>query len=243
MRVVVWDESLHEKEERVHDVYPNGIANEIAAGIKKELSFMNDCEIKCSNCEKDDFGFTEEILDNTDVLVFWAHRSHDAFPDEIVERIYNRVMKGMGLIVLHSAHLSKVFKRLMGTSCTLKYRFGDYARIWTTTPSHPIAKGIPEYFDLDEEEMYGEFFDIPKPDDVVFTTWFSGGNLFRGGCTWQRGYGKVFYFHPGHDTNLAYYNQTVLKVISNAVLWAAPINERKDIRCEEYPKINLRKNI
>ena len=187
----------------------------------------------------EEFGLTEETLNETDVLVFWAHRSHNAFPDEIVERIYNRVMKGMGLIVLHSAHLSKVFKRLMGTSCTLKYRFGDYARIWTTTPSHPIARGIPEYFDLDEEEMYGEFFDVPKPDDVVFTTWFSGGNLFRGGCTWQRGYGKVFYFHPGHDTNSAYYNSTVLKVIANAVLWAAPTKERADIKCEEYPKINL----
>lgn len=239
MRVVVWDEKLHEKEEKVREVYPNGIAAEIAAGIKKELTHVVDLEVVCLNSDMEEFGLTEETLNETDVLVFWAHRSHNAFSDEIVERIYNRVMKGMGLIVLHSAHLSKVFKRLMGTSCTLKYRFGDYARIWTTTPSHPIARGIPEYFDLDEEEMYGEFFDIPKPDDVVFTTWFSGGNLFRGGCTWQRGYGKVFYFHPGHDTNSAYYNSTVLKVISNAVLWAAPTKERADIKCEEYPKINL----
>ena len=138
----------------------------------------------------DEFGLTEEILEKTDVLIFWAHRTHGIFSDEIVERIYNRVMKGMGLIVLHSAHLSKVFKRLMGTSCTLKYRYGDFARIWTTS---------------------------------------------------QRGYGKVFYFHPGHDTNSAYYNPLVLKVISNAVLWAAPVKEREDIRCEEYPRINLRK--
>lgn len=239
MRVVVWDEKLHEKEERVREVYPNGIAAEIAAGIKKELTHVDDFEVVCLNSDMEEFGLTEETLNETDVLVYWAHRSHNAFPDEIVERIYNRVMKGMGLIVLHSAHLSKVFKRLMGTSCTLKYRFGDYARIWTTTPSHPIARGIPEFFDLDEEEMYGEFFDIPKPDDVVFTTWFSGGNLFRGGCTWQRGYGKVFYFHPGHDTNSAYYNSTVLKVIANAVLWAAPTKVRADIKCEEYPKINL----
>lgn len=239
MRVVVWDEKLHEKEERVREVYPNGIAAEIAGGIKKELTSANDCEIVCLNSDIEEFGFTEETLNETDVLVFWAHCSHDVFPDEIVERICNRVMKGMGLIVLHSAHLSKVFKRLMGTSCTLKYRFGDFARVWTTTPSHPIARGIPEFFDLEEEEMYGEFFDIPKPDDVVFTTWFSGGNIFRGGCTWQRGFGKVFYFHPGHDTNLAYYNPTVLKVISNAVLWVAPTKEREEIRCEEYPKINL----
>lgn len=239
MRVVVWDEKLHEKEEKVREVYPNGIAAEIAAGIKKELTHVDDFEVVCLNSDMEEFGLTEETLNETDVLVFWAHRSHNAFPDEIVERIYNRVMKGMGIIVLHSAHLSKVFKRLMGTSCTLKYRFGDYARIWTTTPSHPIAKGIPEYFDLEEEEMYGEFFDVPKPDDVVFTTWFSGGNLFRGGCTWQRGYGKVFYFHPGHDTNSAYHNSTVLKVIVNAVLWAAPTKERADIKCEEYPKINL----
>ena len=239
MRVVVWDEKLHEKEERVREVYPNGIAAEIAGGIKKELTSANDCEIVCLNSDIEEFGFTEETLNETDVLVFWAHRSHDVFPDEIVERICNRVMKGMGLIVLHSAHLSKVFKRLMGTSCTLKYRFGDFARVWTTTPSHPIARGIPEFFDLEEEEMYGAFFDIPKPDDVVFTTWFSGGNIFRGGCTWQRGFGKVFYFHPGHDTNLAYYNPTVLKVISNAVLWVAPTKEREEIRCEEYPKINL----
>ena len=146
MRVVVWDEKLHEKEERVREVYPNGIAAEIAAGIKKELTHVDDFEVVCLNSDMEEFGLTEETLNETDVLVYWAHRSHNAFPDEIVERIYNRVMKGMGLIVLHSAHLSKVFKRLMGTSCTLKYRFGDYARIWTTTPSHPIARGIPEFF-------------------------------------------------------------------------------------------------
>jgi trehalose utilization protein len=241
MRIVVWDENLHKKEEEVQKVYPRGIAEEIAGGINRELSFADNFEVTCLNSDMDEFGLTEEILEKTDVLIFWAHRTHGIFSDEIVERIYNRVMKGMGLIVLHSAHLSKVFKRLMGTSCTLKYRYGDFARIWTTSPSHPIAKGIPEFFDLEEEEMYGEFFDIPKPDDVVFTTWFSGGNLFRGGCTWQRGYGKVFYFHPGHDTNSAYYNPLVLKVISNAVLWAAPIKEREDIRCEEYSRINLRK--
>ena len=241
MQIVVWDENLHEKEEEIRKVYSNGIAEEIANGIKKELAENGNYKIICANSDMDEFGLSEELLENTDVLVLWAHRTHEKFTDEVIERVYSKVIKGMGFIVLHSGHLNKIFRKLMGASCTLKYRYGDFARIWTTAPSHPIAEGIPEFFDLEEEEMYGEFFDIPKPDDVVFTTWFSGGNIFRGGCTWQRGYGKIFYFHPGHETNLAYHNPIIMKVISNAVKWVSPTKKKDSIKCEECSSINLRK--
>lgn len=141
------------------------------------------------------------------------------------------MLKGMGFIPLHSAHPSKPMKALLGTSGSLKWREGDFCRVWNTNPTHPIAQGIPESFELEEEEMYGEFFDIPKPDDVVFLSWYRGGEVFRSGCTWQRGYGKIFYFQPGHETNPSYHNPYVLKVIENAVRWAAPVMWRENLEC------------
>ena len=92
-------------------------------------------------------------------------------------------------------------------------------------PNHPIAEGVDESFVLENEEMYGEPFDIAKPDDVVFIGWFKGGEVFRTGCTWTRGNGKVFYFQPGHETNPTFHNKNIQKVIQNAVRWACPIKK------------------
>jgi trehalose utilization protein len=166
------------------------------------------------------------VLAQTDVLLWWGHMAHDEVDDEIVERVRQRILvEGMGLIVLHSGHFSKIFRRLMGTSCNLKWReAGEKARVWVVEPGHPIAAGLDEYFEIPHAEMYGEHFDIPAPDTLVFITWFQGGDVFRSGCCYQRGRGKIFYFQPGHETYPIYYHPQVLQVINNAVHWAAPGN-------------------
>jgi trehalose utilization protein len=219
IKVTVWNEFLHEKkDEEVAAVYPNGIHNAIADGIREA-----GLAVGTATLEEPEHGLTEEVLNNTDVLIWWGHIGHDRVEDHIVQRVHQRVLKGMGLIVLHSAHFSKIFKSLMGTSCDLKWReAGEKERLWVVDPAHPIAEGIGEYFELEHEEMYGEHFDIPTPEELVFVSWFAGGEVFRSGCTYHRGQGKVFYFRPGHETYPTYYNKDVLKVISNAVQWAAP---------------------
>lgn len=237
MHITVWDEALQLSDEKVREVYPDGIARVIGDYLKKALG----CEVTCTHAKMEDWGLPGELLKRTDVLIFWAHKTHGCFPDALAAQLCQRVLRGMGLIVLHSAHLSKIFKQLMGTSCTLKYRYDDYVRIWTVDPTHPIAQGLPEYFDLENEEMYGEYFDIPKPDDVVFASWFLGGNIFRGGCTWRRGYGKVFYFQPGHETDRAFYNENVLKILLNGAKWAFPQEIKTNIGCEKCPAINIHK--
>ena len=158
---------------------------------------------------------------------------HHMVPDQVVARVYNHVLSGMGLIVLHSGHYSKIFKKLMGTSGTLKWRAQDRERLWCIKPNHPIAKGVDETFVLDPEEMYGEKFDIPDPEEIIFLGWFKGGEVFRSGCTWTRGLGKVFYFQPGHESNTAFKNENVQKILQNAVRWACPVNKNVPFDCVE----------
>ncbi|MEN6356829.1 MAG: ThuA domain-containing protein [Armatimonadota bacterium] len=220
-RVTVWNEFRHEKTdgEEPQKVYPKGMHNAIADYLKKQPGF----EVRTATLDEPEHGLTQEVLDNTDVLTWWGHAAHQEVKDEIVERIYKRVLDGMGLIVMHSAHFSKIFKKLMGTSCNLKWReVGEKERLWVIDPSHPIAAGLPEYFEIPHTEMYGERFDIPAPDELVFVSWFEGGEVFRSGCCWHRGAGKVFYFRPGHETFPIYYQKEVLKVIENGVRWAKP---------------------
>ena len=237
IQVTIWDENLQEKNEEMKRIYPQGIRCVIADALAKNPEL----NLTLAHADQPEYGLTDKLLEQTDVLVWWAHKTHDTLPDQLVDKIKQQVLNGMGFVALHSAHLSKPFLALMGTSCTLKYRYVDHARIWNTCPSHPIAKGIPEVFDLEIEEMYGEYFDIPKPEDVVFTSWFAGGNVFRGGCTWTRGRGKIFYFHVGHDTYPTYYNANVQKILENAVMWAAPYGEKKKSICKEEPLWDLSK--
>ena len=163
------------------------------------------------------------VLEATDVLLWWGHQAHAEVRDEVVERIHARVLDGMGLIALHSAHFSKIFKRLMGTSCDLKWRVADEReRLWVVAPGHPIVAGLPERIELAQEEMYGEHFDIPAPDELVLVSWFQGGEVFRSGCCFRRGAGRIFYFRPGHETYPTYHEPAIQRVIANAVRWAAP---------------------
>lgn len=217
LRVTIWNEHRHEREDpNVARIYPTGIHGALAEAIGSD-----DVEVRTATLDAPDHGLPEDILNNTDVLLWWAHIAHDEVPDELVERVHARVLDGMGLILLHSAHFSKIFKKLMGTGCDLKWRHDDRERLWVVSPGHPIAEGIGEYIEL-EEEMYGEPFDIPPPDELVFISWFAGGEIFRSGCCYTRGRGRMFYFRPGHESNPSYHHPDILRVINNAVHWAAP---------------------
>lgn len=187
IQVTVWNEYRHEKTNKVvQEVYPEGIHGQIAKFLREDQF-----KVKTATLDEPEHGLTEEVLEDTDVLIWWGHMAHDEVQDEIVERVHKRVLEGMGLVVLHSAHFSKIFKRLMGTSCDLKWREdGKHSRIWNVNPSHPIAEGIGDFIELEKEEMYGEHFDIPAPDELIFVSWFPGGEVFRSGCTFRRGTGR-----------------------------------------------------
>ena len=220
IRVTVWNEGVHEKKhEAVRKVYPDGIHAVLAAALGAEPGI----EARTATLDEPEHGLTDDVLASTDVLSWWGHMAHKDVADEVVDRVCRRVLDGMGLIVLHSGHFSKVFKRLMGTGSDLKWReIGEKERLWVVDPGHPIADGLPECIELPHTEMYGEHFDIPQPDQLVFVSWFAGGEVFRSGCCWHRAKGKVFYFRPGHETYDIYYNKTIQKVLANAVRWAAP---------------------
>ncbi len=221
IRVTVWNEGVHEKEsEAVQKVYPKGMGHQIAQYLEKQSGIQS---VHVSEMDHKQQGLTDEILKNTDVMTWWGHTAHHMVDDANVDRVHQRVLDGMGLIVLHSGHFSKIFRKLMGTNCDLKWReIGEKERLWVVDPAHPIVDGIDEYIELPHTEMYGEHFDIPQPDQQVFISWFEGGEVFRSGCCWHRGKGKVFYFRPGHETLPIYYDETILKVIANGVRWAAP---------------------
>jgi len=225
IRVTVWNEFRHEKMNKaIGKLYPKGMHGEIASYLRKQ----DGISARTATLDEPEHGLTERVLKNTDVLIWWGHAYHDDVKDQIVERAKARVLDGMGLICLHSAHFSKLFKSLMGTTCNLKWReIGEKERLWVVSQGHPIAAGAGECIELPHTEMYGELFDIPEPDELVFISWFAGGEVFRSGCCFHRGSGRIFYFRPGHETLPIYHNAEVLRVIANAVRWAAPSNGPK----------------
>jgi trehalose utilization protein len=216
--VTVWNEYRHERDDpAVAEVYPDGIHEAVASGLA-EHGF----DTGTATLDDPEHGLTQGVLDETDVLAWWGHRAHGEVSDRVVDRVAERVREGMGLLVLHSGHYSKPFKRLMGTSCALKWReSGERERLWTVEPGHPIAAGLPESFVVPEAEMYGERFDVPAPETLVFTSWFEGGEVFRSGCCYTRGAGRIFYFRPGHETYPIYRQPEVRQVLANAAHWAA----------------------
>ena len=228
INVVVWNEYLHEVEmDEVKAIYPDGIHGAIKAYLDKNPALS----VGTATLVEPEHGLTQEVLDKTDVLLWWGHGAHEKVCDDIVQRVYNRVQDGMGLVVLHSGHASKIFQKLMGTRTDrLKWREdGLHSTVWTVMHNHPIAKGVPDNFRIPQEETYGERFEIPRPDDVVFISSFGGGEAFRSGVTFTRGLGRIFYFQPGHETYPVYHQAEVLKVIENGVLWVAPQEMTKPI--------------
>lgn len=217
VNVTIWNEYRHEQgDDVVGEIYPQGIHQVIAHFLEE-----SGCHVRAATLDEPEHGLTDDVLQSTDVLIWWGHIAHEEVSNEVVANVKQHVLDGMGLIVLHSAHFSKIFKALMGTSCDLKWReAGERERLWVVDPSHPITEGIDSYFELEQEEMYGEHFDIPTPDELIFISWFEGGEVFRSGATFKRGRGKIFYFRPGHEEYPTYYNANVQQVIKNAVKWA-----------------------
>jgi trehalose utilization protein len=222
VRVTVWGENVHERrDESVRTLYPDGMHATIAQGIAELLGER--VQVRTATLDEPEHGLTEQVLAETDVLTWWGHVAHDEVDDRVVARIHDRVLGGMGLLALHSAHYSKIFRRLMGTSCTLRWRNeGERELVWTVLPGHPIAAGVPQPLVIDAQEMYGETFDVPPPDELVFISSFAGGEVFRSGCGYTRGAGRIFYFSPGDQEYPVYHQPDIRQVLANAVLWAAP---------------------
>jgi len=221
IRVTIWNEGRHEKRKpEAAAIYPNGIHGAIGDYLNKAGGFT----VRAGVLDDPQHGLQAEVVNDTDVMLWWGHLHHKEVADEVVDRVHQRVLDGMGLLVLHSAHFSKIFKRLMGTGCDLKWREDRNEReiLWVTRPGHPIVEGVDDHFILPHEEMYGEFFDIPEPECTFLISSFSGGEVCRSGCTWTRGAGRVVYFRPGHETFPSYHDKNVRRVIVNAAKWAAP---------------------
>jgi trehalose utilization protein len=222
VRVTVWGENVHERrDESVRAIYPHGMHAAIASGLIDLLG--DEVQVRTATLDQPEHGLSEALLAETDVLTWWGHIAHDDVSDEVVARVHDAVLGGMGLLALHSAHYSKILKRLLGTSCSLRWRNeGERELVWTVDPSHPIAAGVPHPIVINAQEMYGEHFDIPSPDELVFVSSFAGGEVFRSGCCWTRGAGRVFYFSPGDQEYPVYHHPAVRRVLANAVLWATP---------------------
>ena len=223
IRVTVWNENIHEKQmPEVAAAHPNGLHGTIAAALGEDAEFV----VRTATLDDPECGLTEEVLKDTDVLFWWGHAGHHLVPDEVVERVYNHVQCGMGMVVLHSGHHSKIFRKLCGTTCNLSWHDDSRERVFVTNPAHPIAKGIPAHFEIPLEECYCEPFWIPEPDELVFLAWYNTGEVFRSGCCFHRGLGKVFYFQPGHETGNSFFVPEVRRIYRNAARWACP--DRRD---------------
>ena len=238
INVTVWNEYRVERFDiKKEDIFPNGLfgtyaySDEISRAYPKGIHgalaeiFEKDADFRVRTATLDEKhqGLPDDVINDTDVLIWWAHRYHDEVDDALVARLKDRVLGGMGLIVLHSGHLSKLFRSLMGSTCTLKWRTSEEKELlWVVEPTHPIAEGLGQYIEIAHEEAYGERFDIPVPDDLVFVGWFRGGEVFRSGCCFNRGAGRIFYFQPGHETQPVYYMKDIKRIIKNAARWARP---------------------
>ena len=223
IRVLVWNENVHETTQpEIAAIYPRGIHHAIADGLVSD-----ELRVTTATLADPEHGLSEAALDDTDVLIWWGHIAHEQVTDAVVDRVQRHVLAGMGLIVLHSGHFSRIFTRLLGTTCSLTWRNdGDRELVWTLNPSHPIAAGIDSPLVLERHETYGEFFDIPTPDELVFVSSFEGGEVFRSGVTFTRGRGRIFYFSPGDQAYPIYFEPPIRRVLANAVRWAAPAGER-----------------
>jgi len=221
VNVTVWCEGvLPQSKPDLAAIYPEGMEVAIAEGLRALLPHAT---IRTATLGDPDSGLSDAVLDDTDVLLWWGHLAHDDVPEDRVAAVHERVLGGMGLIALHSAHFSTIFRRLMGTTCSLGWR-NDAGRevIWSVAPTHPIARDIPGHVILPAHETYAEFFDVPRPDDVVFISNHDGGEAFRSGLTFTRGLGRIFYFSPGDESYPIFRNEWILKIIANATNWAHP---------------------
>ena len=234
IRVTVWNENAHEKTDPVvHAAHPEGLHTTIAKALGEDAEFV----VRTATLDDPECGLTGEVLRDTDVLFWWGHAAHDKVPDEVVERVYTHVMCGMGMVILHSGHFSKIFRKLCGTPCNLKWHDNSRERVFVVNPAHPIAKGIPAHFEIPLEECYCEPFGIPEPDELVLLAWYNTGEVFRAGCCFYRGNGRIFYFQPGHETAKSFFVPEVRQIYRNAARWAAPVLRTDSIDCPHVPAL------
>lgn len=229
MRILIYNEGRDERNKpEVLTIYPK----EIGGALSHIVSQIPNSEIidilSMYNVKEK---LTNNLLESVDLLLYWSHGGNSQFPDELAKLIQDHVLRGMGFVVLHSAIGSKPFKALMGTTCSIHYRHDDFERMTCCNPLHPIAAGLPLHIELDKEESYGEYIDVPKPDDIIYLGWFDSGEVCRSVMTWTRGYGKVVFIQPGHETNSSYHNPYIQKLIVNSCIWAS-----RSFFFEELPK-------
>lgn len=215
--------------------YPGGI--HIAL---KSIFESQEYDVVTATQEQACNGLTDEILDNTDVLLWWSKNWDNELLNSVADKVVSRIREGMGAVFLHSAKNSKPFLRLTGTtSATAPVSWkepGESERLFVVSPAHPIAEGIPSGYVIPNEEPYCEYFDIPKPDDIVFLGGFGNGMCIRAGVTFTRGAGKIFFFQPGHDSFPVYNDKVIRRIILNAVNWAKPVAKPAPIAEETKPE-------
>ncbi len=218
-RVVVWSEGTAPKR-----VYPNDIRGAVAEGLKP----LQGWEIVTATITDPEQGVSAESLKKTDVLIWWGHARHNEVTDENVARIVSRVKdNGMGFIALHSSHFAKALKKLLGTRCAWKdyVEDGSSVRMIVKDKQHPIVQGISD-FTLPQTERYTKPFEVPPPEslvlDGIYTLPNGATEQSRQALVWTIGKGKVLYFQPGHETYPTFFDETVRKILRNAVEWMAP---------------------
>lgn len=214
--VLLWSEWTEPK-----SVYPDGIHGAIAHFLAAQ-GFST----TLATFEEAGQGLPDRVLEAAGVLFWFGHKKHKRVEDATVDRVVRHVTeRGMGFIPLHSSHASKPMQALMGTGCLFPSWNEDNGpeRIEVRLPDHPIARGVSD-FTLPQTEMYGEPFDVPEPEAVVFHSTWETGETFRSGCCWTRGQGRIFYFRPGHETYPIFFNPIVQTILTNAVVWAANLS-------------------
>ena len=229
VKVVIWNEYLHEVENPgVAELYPDGIHGALKQAFEERGGFA----VRTATLREPDHGLSPELLADSDVLLWWGHKAHHEVADATAAMVHEAVLSGMGLVVLHSGHMSKPFKRTLGTHGTLRWREADEKeRLWNLRPDHPILADVPDQITLEQEEMYGERFDVPEPDELLMLSWFQGGEVFRSLCTWRRGLGRVVYFRPGHETYPTYHHPEIRRIVVQAGAWASARVRRDASTC------------
>ncbi|MDR0426377.1 MAG: ThuA domain-containing protein [Clostridiales bacterium] len=215
------------------EAYPEGMQN----CLKAMLEAAGHRVTLVEQDENGDGAAMAAAVGDADVAYWWGHGLHQKVSDAAADAVVRAVWRGMGLVCLHSSHLSKPFLRLIGTDGTLCWReAGENERLWVVDPAHPIAAGLPPTVEIEREEMYGEPFGIPQPDELVFLGWYKGGEVFRSGCVFRRGRGKVFYFQPGHETYPNYKLPDVRRILLNAAEYLrCPAKAAADAECPCVP--------
>jgi trehalose utilization protein len=104
LRVLVWDE----QQDAQKQAYPNFLGNHLAEDLKKEF------DVRSVSIKDPEQGLSKDNLEWADVVVWWGHLRHQEVNEEAVAAIVAKITEGKcGLVALHSAHYSQVFKASM----------------------------------------------------------------------------------------------------------------------------------